>query len=98
MSLDAPNPEFTSINNGVLLCKDCSNIHKNLGEQFSILKSLSDTDWKYPTYLYLKLGGNANFNGFLVPYKLDHENAPLKYKSNAAQFYRRRVVMPLTSS
>ncbi len=84
---------FVSLNNGVLLCGGCANIHTKLGEQFSFLKALGDTDWKYPSYLFLKLGGNAKFNNFLLPYGLDRESAETKYKSKAAEYYRRRVII-----
>jgi len=56
---------------------------------------MKDDDWKYPTYLYLKLGGNNNFKNFMQNYNLDHEPAFVKYKSKAAEYYRRRVLCGL---
>ncbi len=62
-----------------------------LGERYSNIKSLNDKDWKYANFLYLKNGGNANFKSFMLTYNLDHEPAFMKYRSKAAEYYRRRV-------
>ena len=37
----AENPTFASINNAVFLCENCANIHKRLGTNISIIKSLT---------------------------------------------------------
>ena len=39
---DAPNPDWASLNLGVLVCIECSGIHRNLGSHIS----------RYSTVLY----------------------------------------------
>lgn len=42
---DAPNPEWASINLGLLVCIECSGIHRNLGSHISKVRSLDLDDW-----------------------------------------------------
>ncbi|XP_055904597.1 centaurin-gamma-1A isoform X2 [Eupeodes corollae] len=42
---DAPNPEWASLNLGVLMCIECSGIHRNLGSHISKVRSLDLDDW-----------------------------------------------------
>ncbi|XP_067620147.1 centaurin-gamma-1A isoform X2 [Eurosta solidaginis] len=42
---DAPNPEWASLNLGVLMCIECSGIHRNLGSHISKVRSLGLDDW-----------------------------------------------------
>ena len=39
---NAENPTFASTNNAVFLCENCANIHKRLGTNISIIKSLNN--------------------------------------------------------
>uniref|UniRef100_T1PE07 Putative GTPase activating protein for Arf n=1 Tax=Musca domestica TaxID=7370 RepID=T1PE07_MUSDO len=42
---DAPNPEWASLNLGVLMCIECSGVHRNLGSHISKVRSLGLDDW-----------------------------------------------------
>lgn len=42
---DAPGPEWASLNLGVLMCIECSGIHRNLGSHISKVRSLSLDEW-----------------------------------------------------
>lgn len=42
---DAPNPEWASINLGILMCIECSGIHRNLGSHISKVRSLDLDEW-----------------------------------------------------
>lgn len=42
---DAPAPEWASLNLGVLMCIECSGIHRNLGSHISKVRSLGLDDW-----------------------------------------------------
>lgn len=42
---DAPGPEWASLNLGVLMCIECSGIHRNLGSHISKVRSLGLDDW-----------------------------------------------------
>ncbi|CAL4062724.1 unnamed protein product [Meganyctiphanes norvegica] len=42
---NAPNPEWASINLGILMCIECSGIHRNLGSHLSKVRSLYLDEW-----------------------------------------------------
>ncbi|CAL4088299.1 unnamed protein product, partial [Meganyctiphanes norvegica] len=42
---NAPNPEWASINLGILMCIECSGIHRNLGSHISKVRSLDLDEW-----------------------------------------------------
>ncbi|CAH1131574.1 unnamed protein product [Ceutorhynchus assimilis] len=42
---DAPNPDWASLNLGVLMCIECSGIHRNLGSHISRVRSLDLDEW-----------------------------------------------------
>uniref|UniRef100_A0A146KXR8 Centaurin-gamma-1A n=1 Tax=Lygus hesperus TaxID=30085 RepID=A0A146KXR8_LYGHE len=42
---DAPNPDWASLNLGILLCIECSGIHRNLGSHISKVRSLTLDEW-----------------------------------------------------
>ena len=42
---DAPNPDWASLNLGVLVCIECSGIHRNLGSHISRVRSLDLDEW-----------------------------------------------------
>jgi Arf-GAP/GTPase/ANK repeat/PH domain-containing protein 1/3 len=42
---DAPNPDWASANLGILVCIECSGIHRNLGTHISKVRSLELDDW-----------------------------------------------------
>jgi len=42
---DAPSPDWASLNLGVLVCIECSGIHRNLGSHISRVRSLDLDEW-----------------------------------------------------
>lgn len=42
---DAQNPDWASLNLGVLVCIECSGIHRNLGSHISRIRSLDLDEW-----------------------------------------------------
>lgn len=59
---DSPLPDWASFNLGVLLCIDCSGVHRSLGVHISKVRSLSLDQWE-PDLLDLMLGlGNEFVN------------------------------------
>ncbi|XP_055598601.1 centaurin-gamma-1A isoform X2 [Uranotaenia lowii] len=59
---DSPNPEWASLNLGVLMCIECSGIHRNLGSHISKVRSLGLDEWP-PGHLSVMLAiGNSLAN------------------------------------
>ncbi|XP_037780037.1 centaurin-gamma-1A-like isoform X1 [Penaeus monodon] len=57
---DAPNPEWASINLGVLMCIECSGIHRNLGSHISKVRSLDLDEWPPgPLSVMMSLGNEV---------------------------------------
>lgn len=44
---DASTPEWASLNLGILMCIECSGIHRNLGSHISKVRSLGLDEWTY---------------------------------------------------
>ncbi|XP_049842488.1 centaurin-gamma-1A isoform X2 [Schistocerca gregaria] len=60
---DYPNPDWASVNLGVLMCIECSGVHRNLGSHISRVRSLHLDEWT-PGQLSVMLAmGNATANG-----------------------------------
>eukprot|EP00042_Codosiga_hollandica_P042597 m.393806 g.393806 ORF g.393806 m.393806 type:complete len:1041 (+) comp56363_c0_seq1:1284-4406(+) len=59
---DALNPEWASINLGILMCIECSGTHRSLGVQFSKVRSIALDRWMADTIEFMKQIGNRSFN------------------------------------
>uniref|UniRef100_A0A0K0D3D2 Arf-GAP domain-containing protein n=1 Tax=Angiostrongylus cantonensis TaxID=6313 RepID=A0A0K0D3D2_ANGCA len=51
----ADDPQWASINRGVLICADCCSVHRNLGRQYSHVRSLNRGMWDTPQLELVKL-------------------------------------------
>jgi len=85
------SPKWASINNGVFLCLKCAGVHRSFGMGISLVSSLQVDSWTDNQLLYLNKGGNSNFKKNLQDFNIDISSASLdlKYKSKAADYYRR---------
>jgi hypothetical protein len=59
---DAPNPEWASINLGVVLCIECSGVHRSMGVHVSKVRSLLLDSLDEGALALLGAVGNARFN------------------------------------
>jgi ADP-ribosylation factor GTPase-activating protein 1 len=87
---NSEKPKWTSLNNGIFLCLKCAGIHRSLGVDISIIRSLQIDSWTDKQILYLSKGGNNKFKNLLAEYNIDPNSPPeIKYKSKAADYYRK---------
>eukprot|EP00123_Amoebidium_parasiticum_P013207 comp21829_c0_seq1/m.31120 comp21829_c0_seq1/g.31120 ORF comp21829_c0_seq1/g.31120 comp21829_c0_seq1/m.31120 type:complete len:762 (-) comp21829_c0_seq1:259-2544(-) len=61
---NAPAPEWASINLGILICIECSGVHRDLGVQYSRVRSLALDDWQQASVEAMMSIGNAVANVF----------------------------------
>ena len=59
---DSPNPNWSSLNLGVLICIECSGIHRNLGSHISRVRSLDLDDWPSAHLATMTCLGNTMAN------------------------------------
>ena len=87
----SPKPKWASMNNGIFLCLKCAGVHRSFGMSISLIRSLQIDSWTEKQLLYLTKGGNNNFKKNLQEFNIDPASASvdIKYKSKAADYYRR---------
>uniref|UniRef100_G1MSK5 ArfGAP with SH3 domain, ankyrin repeat and PH domain 2 n=1 Tax=Meleagris gallopavo TaxID=9103 RepID=G1MSK5_MELGA len=61
----APDPTWLSINHGILICIECSGIHREMGVHISRIQSLSLDKLATSELLLARNIGNAGFNGIM---------------------------------
>ena len=87
---NAEKPKWASLNNGVFLCLKCAGIHRSLGSEVTLIRSLQIDSWTDNQILYLSKGGNNKFKQNLSEYSIPPNlQIDLKYKSKAADYYRK---------
>lgn len=90
-----PNPTFVSINNAVFLCENCSNIHKGLGPNISLVKSLNE-QFSPAEISLLKIGGNKRFYSLIGEYGITSEQSKeFKYHLKIVDYYRKLLLAEL---
>lgn len=92
----APNPTFTSVNNAVFICENCANMHKPLGPNISLVKSLINDQFSPEEISLLKIGGNLRFNTLISEYGItSDQNKEFKYHLKIADYYRKLLLAEL---
>ncbi len=85
------NPKWTSLNNGIFLCLRCAGVHRSFGMNISYIRSLQIDSWTENQLLFLKKGGNNKFKKNFEEFNIfiNSSSVDIKYKSKAADYYRR---------
>lgn len=84
-------PRFISINNAIILCKSCAQLHKELGFNVSFIREVDD-EWDPYLLSFIQRGGNGRFIRFSDDFKLNELPIHVKYKTKAAEYYRKLIL------
>ncbi len=86
----AQAPQWSSINNAILICLTCCGVHRGMGIQVSLVRSLTLDMWTEKQLKLLQAGGNHRMAEWQGKYKLRDVDMKVRYTTKAMQFYRRR--------
>lgn len=62
------DPDWASINLGILLCIECSGFHRNMGVHVSKIRSVTLDKWEPEILKYMTYIGNEKFNSIYECY------------------------------
>lgn len=82
---------WASLNNGVFICIYCSGFHRGFGTHISFIRSVALDTWTPDQVRRFAMGGNARFREYLAKYDLLNFEQAAKYKTRAAEIYRRNL-------
>jgi len=86
---EADNPTWGSLSFGILLCGNCSNLHRSLDLK---VKSMIE-EWSIPQLRLMICGGNSSLREYFEAYPFEEASAEHKFKSKAGKYYKDMLVV-----
>lgn len=85
----AADTEWASVSFGIVLCTECSGIHRSLGTHVSRVRSIKMDSWTDNHIKAMRLGGNKKCRDYLQKQGLDLSSCSIqeRYESPVAQKY-----------
>lgn len=89
---DASDPQWASVTFGVFICDACAGVHRELGLNLSLVRSLRYDIWNLKQLKVMTAGGNRACLQFFAAYGVQKQTpAAFKLKTKAAQYYAQLI-------